>query len=117
MTAPTREVLMVMADRVGWHGPTRRPWAHDRRRDERGQTTTMDRWDMMDGWGGGAGLWMLAGVLLIAVVVLIGVWLIVRSSRDARSASSNAVDILRERYARGEITKDEFETAKKTLGA
>lgn len=76
----------------------------------------MDRWDMMDGWGGVAGFWMLVGVLVIAVVVLIGVWLIVRSTRDARSPSPSALDILRERYARGEITKDEFEAAKRTLG-
>jgi Predicted membrane protein len=76
----------------------------------------MNRWDMMDGWGGAAGFWMLAGVLVVAVVVLIGVWLIVRSNRDARSPSSSAIDILRDRYARGEITKDEFETARKTLG-
>jgi putative membrane protein len=76
----------------------------------------MDRWDMMDGWSGAAGFWMLAGVLVIAVVVLIGVWLIVRSNREARSSSPAALDILRERYARGEITKDEFEAARRTLG-
>jgi putative membrane protein len=76
----------------------------------------MDRWDMMDNWGAAGGWWMLIGMLVIAVVVLIGVWLIVRSNRDARSPSSNALDILRERFARGEMTKDEFETARKTLG-
>ena len=76
----------------------------------------MNRWDMMDGWGGGAGFWMLAGIVVVAVVVLIGVWLIVRSKRDARSSSSSALDILRERYARGDITADEFEAAKRTLG-
>lgn len=76
----------------------------------------VDRWDMMDGLGGAAGFWMLGGVVVIAVAVLIGVWLIVRSSRDARSSSSSAIDILRERYARGEITADEFEAARRTLG-
>jgi putative membrane protein len=76
----------------------------------------MDRWDMMDSWGATGGWWMLIGMLVIAVVVLIGVWLIVRSNRDARSASSNALDILRARFARGEITKADFETARKTLG-
>jgi putative membrane protein len=76
----------------------------------------MDRWDMMGDWGSAGGFWMLVGMLVIALVVLMGVWLIVRSSRDARSQSSTALDILRERYARGEIAKDEFETARKTLG-
>jgi putative membrane protein len=77
----------------------------------------MDRWDMMDNWNAAGGLWMLVIVVLVAVVVLIGVWLIVRSSRDGRSSSPNAIDILRERFARGEITKDEFEVARKTLGS
>ena len=77
----------------------------------------MDRWDMMDGWGGLGGFWMLAGALLVAAFILIGVWLIVRSNREVRSPGPTAVDILRERYARGEITKDEFETARKTLGS
>ena len=76
----------------------------------------MDRWDMMDNWGVDGGLSMLIVMLVVAVVVLIGVWLIVRSSRDARSSSPNALDILRERFARGEITKDEFEAGRKTLG-
>lgn len=75
----------------------------------------MDGWEMMDSWGGAGGVWMLVGVLIVAVVVLIGVWLIVRSNRDAHSPNSTALDILRERYARGEVTKDEFETARKTL--
>jgi putative membrane protein len=77
----------------------------------------MDRWDMMNNWGADGGSWMLAIMLLVAIVVLVGVWLIVRSSRDARIPSSTALDILRERFARGEITKDEFEVARKTLGS
>jgi putative membrane protein len=74
-----------------------------------------DHWDMMDNWGAASGVWMIVGMLVVAVVVLIGVWLIARSSRDARSSSSSALDIVRERFARGEITKDEFEAASKTL--
>jgi putative membrane protein len=73
-------------------------------------------WDMMDGWGDVAGLWALTGVLVIAVVVLLGVWLIVRSTRQADLSKSNPIEILRERFARGEITTDEFEAAKRTLG-
>lgn len=76
----------------------------------------MDRWDMMDNWVGGWS-WMLVGMLVVAVVVLIGVWLIIRSNRDVRSSSSSALEVLRERFARGEITKDEFETSRKTLSS
>jgi putative membrane protein len=75
----------------------------------------MTPWNMMDGWAGAGWFWMLESMLMVAVVVLIGVWLIVRSSRDGRSPSASALDILRERYARGEVTKDEFEAAKRTL--
>lgn len=78
--------------------------------------TVFDDWNMMDNWGAASALWMIIGMLVVAVVVLVGVWLIVRSSRRARSSSSSALDILRERFARGEITKDEFEAAKRTLG-
>jgi putative membrane protein len=67
--------------------------------------------------GLGRRLWMLVVMLVVAVVVLVGVWLIVRSSRDGRSSRPDALDILRERFARGEITKDEFETARKTVGS
>jgi putative membrane protein len=75
-----------------------------------------DRWDMMDGWSAG-GFWMLAGMVLIALIVVAGAWLIVRSNRTRQAGGPTAVDILSERFARGEITKDEFEAAKRTLGA
>lgn len=76
----------------------------------------MDRWDMMNGWNGTAELTMLVGILVVAIVVLIGFWLITRSTQGAHPVGPTAMDILRERYARGEITKDEFETARRTLG-
>ena len=73
-------------------------------------------WDMMDGWGSG-GLWMLAGMLLIAVIVLVGAWVIVRSNRAPQATGPTAADILSQRFARGEISKDEFEAAKRSLRA
>jgi putative membrane protein len=77
---------------------------------------TFDGWDMMDGWGTG-GFWMLAGMALIAVIVVVGVWLIVRSHNVATATGPTPIDTLRQRFARGEITKEEFEAAKRTLGA
>jgi uncharacterized membrane protein len=73
-------------------------------------------WDMMNGWGSG-GVWMLLGMVLIAVIVVVGAWLIVRSNRVAQATGPTAIDTLSQRFARGEITKDEFEAAKRTLGA
>lgn len=75
-----------------------------------------DRWDGANGWSA-AGFWMLAGMVLIALIVVVGVWLIVRSNRTTRAAGPTAMDILSQRFARGEITKDEYEAAKRTLRA
>jgi uncharacterized membrane protein len=77
----------------------------------------MDRWDMMDGWGGAGEVWMIVGMIVIAVAVLVGIWLIVRSTYQTRASDPAPLDILRARVARGEITRDEFEAARRTLGA
>jgi uncharacterized membrane protein len=73
-----------------------------------------DQWGMMDGWGG-AGPWMLAGVLAVAVIVSFGAWFLARETRHARAESPTALEILRARLARGEITEDEFRTARNAL--
>jgi putative membrane protein len=75
-----------------------------------------DRWDVVDGWSVG-GFWMLAGMVLVALIVVVGAWLIVRSNRMTRAAGPTAMDILSQRFARGEITNEEYEAAKRTLGA
>lgn len=78
---------------------------------------------MMDGWGWGMG-WF-GGIFMIAfwILIIIGLvflikWL-VQSTRGesgfSRSNSSRALDILKERYARGEINKQEFEEKKRDL--
>ena len=77
------------------------------------------------GFAGGAcgWSWMLGGLLLIIGVVVLIVWIIntanqgsSRKSPERPSERPSALDILRERYARGEITQQEFDQAKKTLG-
>ena len=73
------------------------------------------------GFGGGAvgWFWMFGGVLVMVGVVVLIVWAVSTVSRGATGREperSTALDVLRERYARGEITQQEFEQAKKTLG-
>lgn len=71
------------------------------------------------GWGGmGIGM-LLFWALIIAVVVVL-----VRGFGGARSVASEprprektALDILGERYARGEIDKNEFEQKRRDLSA
>lgn len=65
----------------------------------------------------GAGGWsMVAAMVIVAVAVLGSVWLITHRPGAARSAHSSAEDTLRDRYARGELTGEQFDEAKKRLG-
>jgi putative membrane protein len=65
-------------------------------------------------------LWGLCGIVLIVVLVVLVVWAVSRMSpRGGPSASQDrldALEILRLRFARGEITEAEFVQAKKVLG-
>lgn len=83
------------------------------------------RWGMGPGmmnWGYGMG-WF--GTIIMAafwIVVIIGIvflirWLVMSASIGSHGVRSeeSAFDILKKRYARGEINKDEFEEKKKDL--
>jgi len=72
------------------------------------------------GWGGG-GLWMLGGLLLVIGIIVLVVWMVTRTSRTGETpthgpSGPTPSQILSERFARGEITGQEFEQAKKALG-
>lgn len=72
------------------------------------------------GWGG---MW-LGGLLMIAFWVLIiggAVWLVMTLARGGQSAFSRpstqpSLDLLRARYAKGEITKEQFDQMRRDLG-
>ena len=71
-----------------------------------------DRWDHMNGWGGGW-MWLWGLAMMILFVVLL-VWL-VRSSADpvglgsaSRDPADGAREILAERYAKGELSTEEY---------
>ena len=74
-------------------------------------------------WGsGGFGIFgmifiLVFWVLIIAGIVLVVKWLFEQGRSGGASASSgeSALDILKKRYARGEIGKEEFEAKKKDL--
>jgi len=77
-----------------------------------------------DGYGFGGGL-MGIGMLLFWGLIIVGVVMLVRGwSQTPRSGASEisplertALDILRERYARGEIDKSEFEEKRNDLAS
>jgi putative membrane protein len=74
------------------------------------------------GWAGGSGgFWMLGGLLLMIGLVIVVIWAVMTLIRDGRAPTHDSSrptpnEILRERFARGEITEQEFEQAKKALG-
>jgi putative membrane protein len=57
----------------------------------------------------GGGMWIFWLIMLVVIIVLI------RAFINQPKASETAIDILKTRYAKGEITKEEFEEQKKTL--
>ncbi len=74
------------------------------------------------GWGWGWGMlgavhMILWWVLIVLGIVVLGKWLFASKGDGGRSGNARALDILKERYARGDIGKDEFEQKKRDLAA
>jgi len=66
-----------------------------------------------EGFGWFGGLWML---LLWGALIAFIVWVVIRlTKRDGSSSKINHIEIAKERYAKGEISKEEFEQIKKDL--
>ncbi len=72
---------------------------------------------MMNFWYGGTLMW-----ILFLIVIVVVVYFILQSTKPKSYDSSfrktpreTSIDILKRRYARGEITKEEFEQMKKDL--
>ena len=98
MLIPWNQALAQPRDYGGWHmGPG-----------------MMGNWGM--GWFGMIFM-MIFWVLVIVGLVFLIKWLIqtTSSGKSAEQTGSRAVEILKERYARGEIDKAEFESKKKDL--
>jgi putative membrane protein len=76
----------------------------------------------MMGYGG---VWVIGLVLLVlflvllAIVVVGGIWLISRSSSSGkapvRPRGDDSLEILRQRYAKGEITREEYQAMREDL--
>ena len=55
--------------------------------------------------------------LTIFGVIILGVFIYARGKKIKRTKSSKAMDVLDERYAKGEITKEEYEEIKQAIGS
>jgi putative membrane protein len=74
-------------------------------------------WDW-NTWGWGMGLMMFFGVVFWGGIIALIVWAVTRLTRrnnQSDGGKTSPLDIARERYARGEITKEQFEQLKKDL--
>jgi putative membrane protein len=69
--------------------------------------------------GNGVGIWMFFGVvfwiLLIVGIVLLVVWAVQKAAGGEGRREESALEILKKRYARGEISKEEFEEKKRDI--
>ena len=76
------------------------------------------RWQMQPIWWWGWGIGMMATMFLFWVVFIVGLIVAIRwlLGKGRERAPDSALEILRQRYARGEINKEEFEIRKKDLG-
>jgi len=79
--------------------------------------------NMMGGFFGGGMGWIgmilsfICFILIIIGIILLIVWLAKRvtHSEIEDKTGSKALEVLKERYAKGEITKDQYESMKKDL--
>jgi putative membrane protein len=74
-------------------------------------------WDW-NHWGWGVGLMMFLGVAFWGSIIALIVWAITRLARQGTSPGGgrpSPLDIAKERYARGEINKEQFEQIKRDL--
>lgn len=73
---------------------------------------------MTDGWGGGYGMGVMI-LFWVLILALIGtlIWFLVRkgSGSSAKPDNESSLEILKKRFARGEISEDEFHKMKKEI--
>ena len=77
----------------------------------------MNNWNGFGGWGMGFGfIFMLLfwGLVIVGVATLIR-WLLSQSSPNRSSRDKTPWEIVQERYARGEIEREEYEQKKRDL--
>ncbi len=72
----------------------------------------MEDREMMGGFGMGFG-----GILWIAIIALIVflVWQYLRQDKNLGDSQNSPLEILKQRYAKGEIDKEEYEEKKRDL--
>ncbi|MBU1227457.1 MAG: SHOCT domain-containing protein [Actinobacteria bacterium] len=72
-------------------------------------------WGHMDGWGWGMGVfgWLFMALIVVSVAWMI--WSTTRAGDRRTSPGSTALEVLDERFARGEIDREEYLRRKEDL--
>ncbi len=69
--------------------------------------------------GQGMGIWMLLGLIfwifLIVGIIFLLIWAVQKVSGGRIEKEDSALEILKKRYARGEISKEEYEEKRRDL--
>ena len=60
---------------------------------------------------------LVSCALIIAGIVLLVVWFVRNAGKATGASTQSPLEILKARYAKGEITKEQFESIKRDLGA
>jgi putative membrane protein len=71
-------------------------------------------WDHMMSWGGGIAMWVVL-LLLVALVIFLA-FRGLGPDRFREHPGETPLSILQKRYARGEISKEEFEAKRRDIG-
>lgn len=69
------------------------------------------------GWGGGLAMFlmMVCWIAMIGLIIFAALKMVRHGHGCCSPETSDALDIAKERYAKGEITEKEFDQIKKTL--
>lgn len=74
-------------------------------------------WDFMNmhGYYGGGFMWLWFLLIVLVVILILVPVLKKNDSTQSNLSKESALDILEKRFARGEISEDEYKNMKKTL--
>lgn len=72
---------------------------------------------MMNGWQHMGGGWFMpwGWIIILAALIVLVYWAVGKDRRGPDVSDASALEILRKRYARGEISEDEYRERKKAL--
>ncbi|MCF7794431.1 MAG: SHOCT domain-containing protein [Candidatus Cloacimonetes bacterium] len=65
---------------------------------------------MMDAWNTSNSFWYIVIPIFLLVVLFLGIYIF-----KSNKIHSNAIEVLKVRYAKGEISKEEFEQMKRDI--